>query len=51
MTINDINNEIEKLKDSNLVDKSYLLLDYRRIKDNKIFITSDASVFFSSVNI
>ena len=38
MTINDINNEIEKLKDSNLVDKSYLLLDYRRIKDNKIFI-------------
>ena len=38
MTINEINNEIEKLKDSNLVYKSYLLLDYRRIKDNKIFI-------------
>lgn len=38
MTINEINNEIEKLKDSNIVYKDCLLLDYRRIVDNKIFI-------------
>lgn len=50
MTINDIDKEIDKLKDCKLVDKDYLLLEHKRIKDNKILIDTTISNVKSNDN-